>query len=114
MRRDNMFTKACEVSEIMEGKYDVAAVNRVLILIVWPTGSQPRAFQGMCPHDNEPLADSFFDGKTVTCRHHDWAFNGETGACIKGKPCTLAEYPLKIEGDDILVDTHGVTPNRVA
>ena len=54
-----MFTKACELSEIKEGKYDVAAVNRVLILIVWPTGSQPRAFQGMCPHDNEPLADAF-------------------------------------------------------
>ncbi|MFA5985576.1 MAG: Rieske 2Fe-2S domain-containing protein [Methylococcaceae bacterium] len=109
-----MFSKACDLSELKEGKYDIAAVNRVLVLLVWATGSeQPRAFQGMCPHDYEPLADARFDGTTVTCRHHDWAFNGVTGACIKGQPCTLAEYPLKIEGDEILVDTDGVVPNRV-
>lgn len=109
-----MFAKACELNEIKEGKYDVAAVNRTLVLIVWPTGStQPRVFQGMCPHDNEPLADARFDGKTLTCRHHDWEFNGETGACIKGKPCTLAEYPVKIEDDAVWVETEGVTVNRV-
>lgn len=108
-----MFTKACELSELKEGKYEVAAVNRTLLVVVWPTGGQPRAFQGMCPHDNEPLADARFDGKTLSCRHHDWAFDGITGQCVKGKPCYLAEYPLKIEGEDVLIDTDNITPNRV-
>lgn len=109
-----MFMKACDLSELREGKYEVAAVNRTLLLIVWPTGGQPRAFQGMCPHANEPLADARFDGKVLTCAHHDWTFNGSTGACIRPRPCTLAEYPLKIEGAEVLVETEGVKPNRAA
>jgi toluene monooxygenase system ferredoxin subunit len=31
----------------------------------------------------------------------------------KGKPCTLSEYPLKIENGEVLIDTDGVTPNFV-
>jgi toluene monooxygenase system ferredoxin subunit len=108
-----MFSKACDLSELKEGKYEVVGLNRTLMLVVWPQGEQPRAYQGLCPHSREPLADARFDGKTLTCSHHDWAFNGATGACIKGKPCTLAEYPLKIEGEDVLIDTDGVTPNFV-
>lgn len=109
-----MFSKACDLSELIEGKYEVVGLNRTLMLIVWPTGEQPRAFQGLCPHAREPLADARFDGKTLTCTHHDWAFNGTSGACIKGKPCTLAEYPLKIEGGDVLIDTDNVIQNFVA
>ena len=106
-----MFTKACDENELREGKYEVVAVNRTLMLVVWPFNEKPKAFQGMCPHDREPLADARFDGKTLTCSHHDWAFNSSTGACIKGKPCTLAEYPLKIENGEVLIDTDGITPN---
>lgn len=106
-----MFTKACDLNELREGKYEVVAVNRTLMLILWPTGGQPRAVQGLCPHDQVPLADARFDGATLTCRHHEWEFNGATGQCIKGKPCTLAEYPLKIEGEEVFVETDGVTPN---
>ncbi len=54
-----------------------------------------------------------FNGKVLTCTHHDWEFDGESGACVKGKPCSLAEYPLKIENGEVLVDTADVTPCRV-
>jgi toluene monooxygenase system ferredoxin subunit len=109
-----MFAKACDLSELSEGKYDVAAVNRTLILLVWPVGGQPRAFQGMCPHANEPLADARFDGKTLLCRHHEWEFDGTTGNCIKGKPCKLAEYPVEIKDGEIHVAVAAAAPNRAA
>lgn len=109
-----MFTKACDLSELKEGKTDVAAVERKLVLLVWPQGGKPTAYQGMCPHANEPLADARFDGTVIACRHHDWEFDGATGACIRGKPCQLAEYPLEIRGDEIFVDVSSVTPNRVS
>ncbi len=108
-----MFLKACEVNELREGKYEVAAVNRVLVMIVWPQDGQPCAFQGMCPHSYEPLADARFNGAVLTCAHHDWEFDGTSGDCIRGKHCTLAEYPLKIENGEVLIDTDGITPNRV-
>jgi toluene monooxygenase system ferredoxin subunit len=50
----------------------------------------------------------------LTCTHHDWEFSGESGDCIKGKPCALAEYPLKIENGEVLVDTADITPCRLA
>jgi toluene monooxygenase system ferredoxin subunit len=107
-----MFAKACDLNELAEGKYDVAAVNRTLVLLVWAQGGQPRAFQGMCPHANEPLADARFDGKVLACRHHDWEFDGETGQCVRGKACKLAEYPLQIKDGEIHVDVEGITSNR--
>ena len=106
-----MFAKACDLSELVEGKYDVAVVNRTLCLIIWPDGGQPKAFQGMCPHMKEPLADARFDGKNLECHHHDWLFDGTTGKCLKGKPCTLAEYPTKVEDGVVMVDVEGIEPN---
>ena len=108
-----MFMKACDENELREGKYEVAAINRVLLMIVWPKDGKPRAFHGMCPHSYEPLADARFNGKVLTCAHHDWEFDEASGDCIKGKACTLAEYPLKIENGEVLVDTADITPTRV-
>lgn len=109
-----MYAKACDQSELREGKYEVAAVNRTLVLVVWPKNGQPRAFQGMCPHANEPLADARFDGETLTCAHHDWSFDGTTGECFRPRKCTLAEYPLKIENGEVLIDTDGITPVKLS
>jgi toluene monooxygenase system ferredoxin subunit len=41
------FEKAADISELVEGKYDVAVVKRTLMLVIWPEGGQPRLFQGM-------------------------------------------------------------------
>jgi toluene monooxygenase system ferredoxin subunit len=105
-----MYEKACDVSELIEGKYDVAVVKRTLLLVIWPEGGEPRAFQGMCPHAKEPLADARFDGKVLECHHHDWQFDGTTGKCVKGKPCQLTEYPSRIEDGALMVDVEGIEP----
>lgn len=104
-----MFEKAADIARLIEGRYEVAVVKKTLLLIVWPEGGQPKAFQALCPHEKEPLADGRFDGQVLECRHHDWRFDGTTGKCLKGKPCQLAEYPSKIENGALLVDVDGVT-----
>ena len=106
-----MFVKACDASDLRQGKYEVAVANRILLVIAWSKDGEPRAFHGMCPHANEPLADARFDGAVLTCAHHDWAFNTNTGACVKGQPCTLREFPLKIENGEVLVDTGDFAPH---
>ena len=108
-----MFRKACRRDDLSEGRLEVAAVDRTLVLILWPEGGAPRAFQGFCPHAREPLADARFDGSSLTCPHHDWVFDGRSGKCVDGKRCRLAEYRLKLEGDDVLVDVEGVVANYV-
>ncbi|HEX3983327.1 MAG TPA: Rieske 2Fe-2S domain-containing protein [Acidisoma sp.] len=105
-----MYEKACDIAELIEGTYDVAVVQRTLLLVVWPEGGQPRAFQGLCPHAKEPLADARFEGNRIKCRHHEWAFDGTTGKCVKGKPCRLTEYPSKIEDGALMVEVEGHEP----
>ena len=108
-----MLRKACRRDDLSEGALEVAAVDRTLVLILWPRGGRPRAFQGFCPHAREPLADARFDGEALTCPHHDWVFDGRSGKCTDGKRCRLAEYRLELDGDDVLVDVEGVTANYV-
>ena len=62
-----MFRKACRRDDLAEGRLDVAAIDRTLVLLLWPEGGTPRAFQGFCPHAREPLADARFDGDKLTC-----------------------------------------------
>ena len=106
-----MYERACRHADLVEGGLEVAAVARTLVLILWPQGGSPRAFQGFCPHAREPLADARFDGDTLVCPHHDWIFDARSGKCLEGKRCRLAEYPLRVEGGEVLVDVAGVAPN---
>jgi toluene monooxygenase system ferredoxin subunit len=105
------FEKACDLSELIEGKTDVAVVSKTLCMVIWPDGGDIHAFQGLCPHAKEPLMDARFNGKTLECHHHEWQFDGTTGKCIKGKPCNLAEYPVKIEDGALFIDVAGIEPN---
>ena len=106
-----MFMKACRRVDLVEGGLEVAAVHRTLVLVVWPKGGVPRAYQGFCPHARLPLAGAPFDGRTLVCPFHDWEFDGDSGECVEGKACRLAEYPLRIEGDDVMVDIAGIEAN---
>lgn len=61
------------------------------------------ATQGICPHATGPLHEGEVDGRILTCPWHGWAFNLDSGEC-EDDPCLhLKRFPVKVEGDDILV-----------
>lgn len=74
------------------------------IIVLWPEGGQPKAYDGECPHQGLPLSDGYFDGKVLVCAAHNWDFDGATGNCINPGQCTLKAYPLEIKGEEVLVD----------
>jgi toluene monooxygenase system ferredoxin subunit len=51
------------------------------------------------------LAEGSFDGTTIICPTHSWMFDAKTGKGINPSSCHIAPYAVKVEGDDILVDT---------
>jgi toluene monooxygenase system ferredoxin subunit len=104
------FTKVCSVEDIWEGEMEPFTVNGHDIMLVCAEGGEIKAFQGMCPHQDIALAEGKFDGKKVICRAHLWQFDASTGKGINPDDCALAEYPVKVEGDDVFVATDGVTP----
>ena len=104
------FTKVCTLDDVWEGEMAAFTVNGHEILLVCPEGGEIKAFQGVCPHQDIALAEGKFDGKRVICRAHLWQFDAATGQGVNPDYCALAVYPVKVEGDDVLVSTEGVEP----
>lgn len=103
------FEKICTLDDIWEGDMTSFDLNEIEVLLVWPKDGELRAYQGMCPHQDIPLCEGKFDGKVIMCRAHQWTFDAKTGSGINPGECRLATYPVRIDGEEILVDTDGVT-----
>lgn len=54
-----------------------------------------------CPHAGAPLSDGYLEEDTVLCPWHGWEFNVKTGECPTGM--IQQTFPVKVEGDDILI-----------
>jgi nitrite reductase (NADH) small subunit len=63
-----------------------------------------RAMSGICPHNGGPLGQGALDGSTITCPWHAWEFDSATGVCTFDDDIRVAIYPVRIEGNEILVD----------
>lgn len=63
-----------------------------------------RAFEGTCPHAGGPLGEGVIDGENLVCPWHAWEYNCRTGVNTYDETVRLASFPLKVEGDDILIE----------
>ncbi len=61
------------------------------------------AIDNTCAHRGGPLAEGSLSGTTVACPWHGWEYDVKTGACQVDPAITLKSYPVKLEGDDVLV-----------
>jgi toluene monooxygenase system ferredoxin subunit len=104
------FTKVCNLDDVWEGEMESFTVNGHDVLLVCAEGGDVKAFQGICPHQDIPLVEGKFDGAKIICRAHLWQFNACNGKGINPDDCALAEYPVKVEGEEVFVETEGVTP----
>ena len=75
------------------------------MLLVHILDGPVKAYQGMCPHQEILLADGTWDADSnvLTCPGHNWTFDLTSGAGTNPSGCRLYEYPVKVEGDDIVV-----------
>lgn len=64
------------------------------------------AIDDMCPHRGGSLGKGTFENGFVTCPMHDWKFDVTTGQMPMGGG--VASYPVRIDGDDILVQIESV------
>ncbi len=104
------FEKVCTLDDLWEGEMESFQVNGKEVLLLSLDGGDIRAYQGVCPHQDILLIEGQFDGKALICRAHQWIFDAKTGVGINPGDCHLASYPVRIDNEDVLVDTEGVTP----
>ncbi len=65
---------------------------------------QVYAMDGVCPHQGGPLGQGILNGTGVMCPWHAWEFDCRTGANDSDPNETVATFPVKIEGQDVLID----------
>ena len=97
------FVKVGSVGELAPGsvKEALAGGNPYAICNV---DGELLAFEGTCPHAGGPLGEGTIDGNNLVCPWHAWEYNCSTGVNTFDDSVKLASFPVKVEGDDILID----------
>jgi nitrite reductase/ring-hydroxylating ferredoxin subunit len=90
------------VAAVRAGQATKAKIGSLKIA-VFACGEDIVATNGQCPHAGGPLHDGEVDGTILTCPWHGWTYDLKTGACEEDPDLTLEIYPVRIDGDNILV-----------
>jgi 3-phenylpropionate/trans-cinnamate dioxygenase ferredoxin component len=97
------FVKACAVDAVTDGAAMRVVVDGIPLAIVRSSG-EVYAIQDVCSHANVALSEGEIEDQTIECWLHGSRFDLVTGRPT-GLPATVPVpvYPVKIDGDDILV-----------
>ena len=104
------FIKVAETTELEPGGKKMVTLKGVDILITNIEGVY-HAVDNRCPHMGGSLVEGVLEGTHITCPLHGSIFDVVTGEVVKPgkllfmsvKVHDLRKYPLKIEGNDILI-----------
>lgn len=97
------FVRVAAAQEIAEGGTRGVEVEGQEILLARVQGTV-YAVEAICNHGYAYLEEGGLDGFNVVCPLHDGCFDVRTGAATV-PPCTdpIKSYPIRIEGEDVLV-----------
>ncbi|WP_213803572.1 Rieske 2Fe-2S domain-containing protein [Granulicella sp. dw_53] len=98
------WVRLCSVAEAPAvGHVQEAEVDGVAICLANVNG-ELSALDNWCPHRLGPLGQGWIEGDAVICPWHSWAFNMKTGQAEYPVHEHVDVFPLKVEGDNLLVD----------
>lgn len=66
-------------------------------------GGVLHAIDNICPHRQGPLGQGWVEGNAVLCPWHAWAFDVNTGEAQEPEHAVVAVFPVRTEGNDVLV-----------
>ncbi len=58
-----------------------------------------------CPHRHGPLGQGWLEGGCVVCPWHSWTFDAKTGVAEFPPNESVAVFQVRVEGDDVLIET---------
>lgn len=97
------FIQVAKTSEIPPGERKRIELNGERVSIFNIDG-EFFAIYDVCPHKNTaPLIRGTLDGIGIKCPNHGYRFDLKTGKCNKGERWDTVVFPIKIDGDKILL-----------
>jgi nitrite reductase/ring-hydroxylating ferredoxin subunit len=105
---DESWVKACTVDDLPPG--EVLRVETDPPIAVYNVDGEFYATDDTCTHEVSSLADGYVDGDVIECAFHFAKFCIRTGA-VRSFPATrpLGTFPVRVDGDVVLVDVAGRT-----
>jgi len=97
------FVKIARRGELMPGKMKRVDLDGRRILLANVDGRYCAA-DDTCTHEDASLSTGFLKGDIVKCPLHGSRFNLRTGAVLDDPAeQNLRTYPVRVDGDDILI-----------
>jgi 3-phenylpropionate/trans-cinnamate dioxygenase ferredoxin subunit len=98
------YVRACSLADFPDSGILSVEIDSDEIAIVRTKDGEVFAIRDWCSHAAVPLSEGEVDGCTIECWLHNSRFDLRTGKPT-GLPATqpVPVYPVKIEGDDVLV-----------
>jgi len=109
-----MEAKVARIHDLQDGEMREVVVGETKVLLVRLKGKF-FAIGGECTHYGGPLAEGALSGHRVVCPWHQAVFDVMTGdleepPALDAEPC----YPVRVEGDDVIVEVPEKTASRRA
>lgn len=108
------FVKAASTREVVSGSARRIEVGGTAVLLA-DLGGRFFAISDTCSHMGGTLSEGTYEDGIVTCPRHGSRFDVRTGRIVrapkilffKGKAGDVPSYPVRVEGDDVLIDVDG-------
>jgi len=96
--------KVAKTFDVPVGKMKHVEVDGIEIMIANVEGKF-YAVGDRCPHLNAKLSEGTLNKTIVTCPRHLSTFDVTTGRVISGTRSSLPSYDVKVDGDDLLIES---------
>ncbi len=96
------------LDSLWAGEMMGVCVNGTRVLLVNVDG-EFHAYEDRCAHKGVALSAGRLDGRVLTCWAHEWQYDAVTGEGINPPGARLRRLPLKVVGEDVLVELADAT-----
>ncbi len=98
------WVRLCGVGEAPAAEQVMEAEAHGVAICLANVGGELSALDNWCPHRQGPLGQGWIEGESVVCPWHSWTFNVRTGEAEYPVRERVTVFPLKTEGDDVMVE----------
>lgn len=107
------FQRVAKTEDLWSGEMMGLEVNGERILLV-NVDRRIYAYADICPHQKSRLSEGSLTDKILRCGTHHWEFDVCSGSGVNPRSACLKLFPIRIDGEDILVDIDEVRTLEVA
>jgi nitrite reductase (NADH) small subunit len=105
------WVRVCSVAEAPQAGHAMEAQAGGVAVCLANIRGELSAIDNWCPHRRGPLGQGWVEGESVVCPWHSWTFNVKTGEAEFPVHERVKVFPLRVEGEDVLVEVGGAGPS---